>query len=214
MRIVCISDTHDQHEKVVVPDGDVLIHAGDHACHRTAIPESTIRFNDWLGKLPHRYKVVIAGNHDTLFEQQPYLARSLITNAVYLEDSGIDFGGLVFWGSPYTPFWDHWAFGVRIEDNIKWHWDRIPYNTNVLITHGPPFRILDKNILGTHNVEGGHAGCMQLRSRVSVLRDNNLLVLHVFGHIHEGYGRDGIFVNASQVDERNNMKNKPIVVDI
>lgn len=210
MKIVCISDTHDNHEQVNVPDGDILIHAGDFTCHKEPIIQKTIDFNNWLGKLPHKYKVVIAGNHDTLFEKNPYLARSLITNAVYLEDSGITIDGLNIWGSPYTPFWADWAFNVKPFELLIDHWKLIPENTDVLITHGPPYGICDLNVLGTHTVEGSHCGDRFLLEEKMRLK----LKLHVFGHIHEGYGKNGINVNAAQVDAFNNLKNKPIIIDL
>jgi hypothetical protein len=101
-RIVCISDTHGLHRKVTVPESDLLIHAGDFM--RTGISlEEIADFNDWLGEQPHRYKIVVAGNHDLLFEMTPDNAMEHLTNAVYLENEGIVLGGVTFWGSPMTP---------------------------------------------------------------------------------------------------------------
>jgi len=89
MRIVCISDTHSLHRRIPeIPDGDVLIHAGD--CLGAGTLDNVEDLNDWLGTLPHRHKIVIAGNHDWVFQEAPKLARDLLTNAVYLEDSGIE----------------------------------------------------------------------------------------------------------------------------
>jgi 3',5'-cyclic AMP phosphodiesterase CpdA len=86
VRIICISDTHGQHAGLRVPDGDILIHAGDFMTYGNA-PREIIDFNAWLGRQPHTHKIVIAGNHDRLFESHPMPARALITNGVYLEDS-------------------------------------------------------------------------------------------------------------------------------
>jgi predicted phosphohydrolase len=101
MRLVLISDTHQRHDRLVVPDGDVLVHAGDFSTRGGV--EEVARFNAWLGTLPHKHKVVIAGNHDFLFEREPVLARSMLTNATYLEDSGVTIEGVRFWGSPWQP---------------------------------------------------------------------------------------------------------------
>jgi 3',5'-cyclic AMP phosphodiesterase CpdA len=87
VRIVCISDTHGQHARLSVPDGDVLVHAGDFMAFGDA-PKEVVDFNHWLGKQPHRFKVVIAGNHDLMFERHPGAAKELLSNAIYLENSG------------------------------------------------------------------------------------------------------------------------------
>jgi predicted phosphohydrolase len=86
--VVCLGDTHGLHRKVAVPEGDLLIHAGDFM--RTGILlEEIVDFNDWLGEQPHPHKIVVAGNHDLLFETAPDKARRQLTNAVYLENDGI-----------------------------------------------------------------------------------------------------------------------------
>src|ERR1044071_5799984 len=87
MRIVCISDTHSRHDQIEVPPGDVLVHAGDSTM--VGRVEEIAKFDHWLGRLPHPHKILIAGNHDWLFEKEPSLAESLITNAVYLRDSSV-----------------------------------------------------------------------------------------------------------------------------
>jgi len=99
VRIVCISDTHGQHAKLSVPAGDVLIHAGDFMPFGDT-PKEIVDFNHWLGKQPHRFKVVIAGNHDLMFERHPGAAKEMLSNAIYLENSGTELLGLKFWGFP------------------------------------------------------------------------------------------------------------------
>ena len=153
MRIICISDTHGQHASLRVPDGDILIHAGDFMTYGNA-PREIIDFNAWLGRQSHRNKIVIAGNHDRLFESHSMPARALITNGVYLEDSGIEVEGLKFWGSPVQPPFNNWAFNVQRGAPIRRHWDKIPMWTDILVTHGPPFGILDQSRPMTD-----HLGC-------------------------------------------------------
>src|SRR5580658_3578813 len=99
LRIVCISDTHGQHAKLHLPEGDILVHAGDFMAFGDK-PREVTDFNQWLGKQTHRHKVVIAGNHDWMFERHPGAAQALLTNAIYLENSGTEIEGLKFWGSP------------------------------------------------------------------------------------------------------------------
>lgn len=97
MKLVCISDTHSMHWRIPeVPAGDVLIHAGDSLGQGTL--ENIEDFNDWLGTLPHRYKIVVAGNHDSAFQDEPEQARRVLSNAIYLEDNGVEIDGVRFWG--------------------------------------------------------------------------------------------------------------------
>jgi Icc-related predicted phosphoesterase len=210
MKIVCISDTHTKHRQLTLPKGDVLVHAGDITYNGDE--ESISGFNTWLGEQDFKYKVIIAGNHDWLFEREPAKARSLITNAIYLQDSGVEIEGLKFWGSPIQPWFLDWAFNRRRGNDIEAHWKLIPDDTDVLITHGPPMSILDK--VGTDD-HYHWLGCWDLHRHVTVRIKPKL---HVFGHIHSGYGkevRDGtIFVNASQVDEMYTLENEPIVVEV
>lgn len=207
MRVVLISDTHGKHRQFEIPDGDVLIHAGD--IMTRGWDGSEVRdFNDWLGSLPHPHKIVIAGNHDWLFEKHRS-TKNLITNATYLQDSGVEIDGFKFWGSPVQPEFMGWAFNRKRGEDIKRHWDLIPDRTDVLITHGPPAGFRDWTRLGNESL-----GCRNLRDAVARIKPK----LHVFGHIHGGYGEDHDgdvhFVNASLVDEAYRPVNKPIVVDL
>lgn len=206
MRIVCISDTHNKHNYIDVPDGDILIHAGDFSSYGK-LNEIT-SFNEWLGGLNHKHKVIIAGNHDLLFEDDPNLASSLITNAIYLQDSGIKIEGLNFWGSPVSPRFYDWAFNKNRGEEIKAYWNLIPKNTDILITHCPPYDILDKTFL-EENV-----GCVDLAKKILEIKPK----LSVFGHIHQSYGKiekNGItYVNASMLNEAYKPVNKAIVIDL
>ena len=208
LRVVCISDTHGQHAKLSVPDGDVLIHAGDFMAFGDT-PKEIIDFNQWLGKQPHQHKVVIAGNHDSMFERHPAAARELLGNAIYLENSATEFAGLKIWGSPVQPEFNNWAFNVARGAAIRRYWKMIPANTDVLVTHGPPFGVLDKA-----HPSSAHLGCEELAKAVEQIKPR----LHVFGHIHGGHGlssgKDTQFVNASVVNEAYRLVHEPQVVEI
>jgi predicted phosphodiesterase len=212
VRIVCLSDTHNRHDQLRIPDGDLLIHAGDATMHGTA--EEVAAFDTWLAAQPHRHKLLVAGNHDFLFQQRPRVARGLLKSAAYLEDSGIEIEGLRFWGSPWQPWFFDWAFNLRRGAPLREKWALIPEGTDVLVTHGPPEGILDMVGVGKAVDGHDHAGCEELREAVLRLRPR----LHVFGHIHEGYGRealDGIeFVNACNCDRLYRAVNAPLVVDL
>ena len=207
-RIVCISDTHNHHEAVRLPPGDVLVHAGD--VSGMGRPNEIEAFAKWLAVQPFAHKVLIAGNHDWLFERDNKLARSILTrccpDAVYLQDSGVEIRGLHFWGSPWQPEFCQWAFNLNRGPELTRKWALIPTETDVLITHGPPQGILDRTL------GGEDAGCEALAAELSArLRPR----LHVFGHIHEGYGvleRGGLtFVNASICTLSYKPTNAPVV---
>lgn len=205
MRIVCISDTHSRHGDVVVPDGDLLLHAGDMS--RRGQEVDIRSFDAWLGSLPHRHKVVIAGNHDFNFERSP-ASRAWISNATYLQDTRVRIEGLSIYGSPWQPRFYDWAFNLDRGPAIREMWDRIPVGTDVLITHGPPMGILDRT------ARGERVGCEELREAVRRIKPR----VHVFGHIHEDHGvhvEDGTtFVNASTCNLDYRPVQAPIVIDL
>ncbi len=188
-RIVCISDTHSLHWRLSVPDGDILIHAGD--LTNVGDIRDVYDFNDFLGELPHPHKIVIAGNHDFCFERDSQACREILTNCVYLEDEAVQIDGINFYGSPWQPWFCDWAFNLQRGPELKAKWDLIPAKTDVLITHGPPYRVLDC----TSN--GQYAGCQDLLEAIERIQPR----VHVFGHIHEGFGtlqtEHTAYINAS-----------------
>lgn len=211
-RIVAISDTHSRHEKMpALPDGDILIHAGD-ATGLGKLDEIT-EFNRWLGTLPHKHKIFVAGNHDWLFEKSPELARALMTNAIYLQDNLVEIEGLKIYGSPWQPRFFNWAFNVNRGVPIAQKWALIPYDTDVLITHGPPHGIMD-NVFDPWADTVEAVGCEELLPVVKRIKPR----AHIFGHIHAGYGQveiDGIqFINASICNEVYAPVHPPIVIDL
>jgi Icc-related predicted phosphoesterase len=205
VRLVCLSDLHSKHDRVAVPDGDLLLVAGDLTKRGTR--EQIEAVDRWLGTLPHRHKVVIAGNHDFAFEEDPG-ARAWLTHATYLQDELAVVGGVRIWGSPWQPRFFDWAFNLDRGEPLRAVWAKIPDRVDVLLTHGPPNGILDRTIRG--DLVGDH----DLRDAVFRVRPK----LHVFGHIHEGYGQevvDGVrFVNASTCTVSYVPSNPPIVVDL
>lgn len=206
MRFVAISDTHGRHSALRVPDGDVLLFAGD-MCERGTLREIE-SFADFLSSLPHKHKVVIAGNHDFPFQRTPESARAIMRSFTYLEDSGTEVEGCKIYGSPWQPEFYDWAFNLPRGKALEEIWAKIPEDTDVLITHGPPFGVLDT----TH--DGRRVGCEALAER---RRGLNLKV-HVFGHIHEGYGqqacRQCCSLNASIFDQRKKGLNAPFILDL
>jgi len=206
LRLVLLSDTHQLHREVEVPDGDIFIHAGDFTLFSESM-EAVADFNDWLGELPHRYKIVVPGNHEFFLEADPS-ERSLLSNATVLINEGTEIEGLRIWGSPVTPMYGG-AFGVSSAVDRKKLYAQIPWDIDVLISHGPPFGILD-----TAPISGSHEGCRELLDAVTRLRPK----LHVFGHIHTAYGtyqtEHTIFINAARLGLHDAADKPPFVLQI
>ena len=205
MRIVALSDTHGLQAGLEVPPGDLLLHAGD-LCSRGTL-EELAEAADWLRSLPHRHKVIIAGNHDFCLEQQPQQAQALLHGLTYLQDETISIEGLQLYGSPWQPWFHDWAFNLRRGEPLRKVWASIPEQTQVLLTHGPPHGVLDRTF------DGRLVGCEELSARLAAVRPR----LHVFGHIHEGYGQtvreDTLYLNASVCTLRYQPTQPPWVVD-
>lgn len=204
MRIVAISDVHGLYENVHIPDGDVLVVAGDLTGYGTL--DELYSFNNWIGKFNHPTKLVIAGNHNKEFETQAVIARKILSNALYLEDNGIIIEGIKFYGSPWTPNYYNWAFMLPARSKeLTDKWSKIPDDVNVLITHGPPQGILDKAY------DESKTGDPTLRRRVEELK---YLKAHIFGHIHEGYGQQPPFYNVAICNIRYEPVNPATIIDL
>ncbi len=214
MRIVCISDTHNANGQIEIPEGDLLIHSGDATI--TGTTEEIRRFNRWFSVLPHKCKIFVAGNHDWLFEREKSAARMLLDDGIiYLQDEAVEIDGLKIYGPPWQPRFFDWAFNLMRGPELAEKWVLIPDDIDILITHGPPHGILDE-VPRKFGVE--NTGCEELRKRVDEIAQLGRLKLHVFGHIHCGYGvaeHSGVrFVNASTCDEDYRPIQPPIVIDL
>lgn len=202
MKIVALSDLHgcllDS-----LPTGDILVIAGD-ICPAT---DHSIdyqkwwlehRFNLWLESLPFKDIVGICGNHDFIFQEAPFLVPELKWN--YLQQSDVIIDNIKFYGYPHTPIFYNWAFNCTTEQ-LKIICDGIPSDTNVLITHGPAYGILDC-VTESNKKLSGNLGDINITNRIKGLPN---LKLHISGHIHSGHGmikHDNIIsVNASCINE-------------
>jgi Icc-related predicted phosphoesterase len=136
-------------------------------------------FNEWLGELPHRFKLVIPGNHEFFLESDPS-KRNLISNATVLINEEVEIMGLRIWGSPTTPLYGG-AFGLSSAADRTNLYAKIPKELDILVTHGPPYGILDR-----YMANANHVGCPQLMAAVTRLKPK----LHVFGHVHGAHGTE------------------------
>lgn len=216
MKVTLISDTHSKHKQLDadLPGGELLIHAGDFMNSGYIKTEAT-EFFDWFDAIDnYDTKVLIAGNHDRIMENDPEWAQGILTGyktIEYLQDEGFALydidkdSSIRLYGSPWQPEFCDWAFNLpRNGEEMKSRWDAIPTDTDILVTHGPPF--------GYHDIPGGESirvGCEMLRYRVDEIKPK----IHVFGHVHGGYGYyfngHTHFFNASVLNERYNYTNKP-----
>lgn len=196
LKIDLISDTHTQHDKIALPGGDFLICAGDISYQGTI--KEIYTFLQWFAAQPYKHLILVPGNHDWGFEQAfgIFADECKRKNIILLNDSSVELEGIKIHGSPIQPEFCDWAFNRERGEEIRKHWDLIPEDTEILVTHGPPHGILDKT---TRNEQ---VGCMDLYHKIIQTK----VKLHVFGHIHEGFGHqylDGrTYVNASSVDGR------------
>ncbi|KEF57923.1 uncharacterized protein A1O9_05845 [Exophiala aquamarina CBS 119918] len=201
VRLVCISDTHNQTPKL--PSGDILIHAGDFSNQGTFSElQKTIR---WLQQTQCRTKILVCGNHDITCDvpfyaqhggrfhnkkiEDPQRCIDLFYSDptfIYLnheaKDVRIDFDDdthalLKVFGSPYSPAKGFWAFGYDPETASQL-WSQIPLGADLVITHAPAKGHRDR--CSTRDT----AGCDKLLAALSQVRPK----IFVCGHIHEGYG--------------------------
>ena len=209
LTILCISDTHGKHKQLILPKADIIIHCGDFTSMGY---EHEIRnFMNWYSKLNQfRYKIIIAGNHDRLFEGNGLLAKSLVPdNVIYLEDSGVEIEGKYFYGSPVQLPFCNWAFN-RPEEILEKHWKAIPDKTDILITHSPPYLIGDF-VKHDNSHPCSPSLYFEIVNRIKPLA-------HLCGHIHSGHGVKQIekttFINASNLDEEYKVAYDPVLIEI
>ena len=210
VRVACLSDTHTLLRKIRVPDAELLIVAGDFCAHGKR--GEAHNFADWIHGLPHQHKVIIAGNHDLCLQEDMGLGRRMFqeANEHYLMDREVTVLGLRIYGSPWQPAFHDWAFNLlRNGEALRTVWGRIPADLDILVTHGPPHGILDRN------AEGECVGDEVLLAEV----EKKAPRMHVFGHIHEGHGVTGwygptLFVNASICTRAYAPRNPVQVLDV
>lgn len=204
MRIACISDVHEQWKGLNIPDCDVLISSGDYSYRGK--PNIVMAFHKWLGGMPFKHIISCQGNHEvwpyTYWQEAKDIANEVAPRVHFVQEETLVLDGVKFHCSAVTPEFNHWAWNVKRGEPIRRHWDAIPDDTDVLVTHGPPFGILDRSVLRVARHTDESLGCVDLRERIKQLKK---LQMHQFGHIHGSSGIevvDGVtFINASICDE-------------
>lgn len=226
-----ISDTHTRHWEISLPGGDLCCMCGDYMGSGYNLKE-LYDFANWVReKVAPNYSHVVwvAGNHDRALESNTCMGKDMFSNmdnVHYLMNETIeldfpDKGKLRIGGTPYQPDFCHWAFNVEDSDKLDFIYDNvIEEGLNVLLTHCPPFDILDQSHLprpyfGKTGEE--RLGSIELRKKI--LSMDNPPRYHTFGHIHGDGGKhvlvgNTIFINASVCDESYKPVNPIITLDI
>ena len=212
MRLSLISDTHALHRSVKVPKCDVLIHAGDISDHGEL--SQVTDFLNWFHNQDATHKIFIAGNHELSFEDPVKMnkIREIISqhsDIIYLQDESVTIDGIKIYGTPWQPWFYNWAFNVQRGEEIAKIWAKIPEDTDILVTHGPPMGYGDQ-IYG----RGKHLGCEDLYKRILEVKPK----LVICGHIHSGHGDyqlgDDIYViNAAVLDEQYMLAYDPVTLN-
>jgi predicted phosphodiesterase len=185
MNLHIISDTHTKHRGLNLPGGEVLIHAGDFMGHGWSQDEVEDFFL-WFNGQKYKHKILIAGNHERIFEENPNRTNKLLREfpaITYLQDEGCTIDGINFYGSPWTPAFCNWAFQLHNDYEDTEIWKKIPKDTDVLITHGPAYGMLDQYEMPT----GDYSDKLGSKGLRNWIDDNNPKV-HICGHIHTGQG--------------------------
>lgn len=212
MRIVCISDTHDQNltTKFIIPDGDILVHVGD-LCAVGDEPKRFWKMGNYMSRFPHPIKLYVPGNHDRLAWDSPGEVRAIMrdygVSALFAE--GYEAQGLKFWGCGWMQPTVN-AKHSEYPGDFQELWERCPEGTDIVLSHQPPYGILDYS-----RVSGEHIGSTVLYWQINRrIRPR----YHIFGHNHSGHGVHEIagirFVNAALCDDENKPYQQPIVIEV
>ena len=212
MKIAMISDVHEQWQNIKVPACDLLISAGDYSY--LGKKNVVMNFHQWLKMQPAKHIISVQGNHEVWVEKNFHEAKEIVAEIEprikFIAEGALEIEGVKIYCSSVQPEFGGWAWNVPRGEKIKRHWDAIPDDTEILVTHGPPYGILDQIVPRATPPNGfrfgeddyHHLGCKDLRTRLGYL-DN--LKLHVFGHIHGSSGETKLggikFVNASICNE-------------
>lgn len=215
MLIAAMSDSHNRHDSLIIPECDLLLHAGD--ATGMGYEHEIRKFAQWFNKQPAKHKIFVLGNHELMFEKKLPESKQWFydecPNGIILINEEINIEGLSIWGSPWTPWFHNWAFNAVRGEEIRKHWDLIPNNIDVLITHGPAHGILDIVWDVSMSYPKERVGCFDLLDAIKRTKP----VLHFCGHIHGSHGQhheEGTsFYNVSICDELYAPTNPVTVVD-
>jgi Icc-related predicted phosphoesterase len=215
-----------EYKELILPEGDILCFTGDIMSSGYNEGE-LIHFLKWFSKQPFIYKIFIAGNHDRFLEDYSVLTEEIISNykdsgVIYLKNTSFEYEGITFYGTPYQPYFCGWAFNVPDPDKLLTIYRAIPNDVDVLLTHCPPYGILDQSHKPNYSNPTGdeHLGSIALKE---ILAEKNLTKTQprvvAFGHIHGDGGKqiqlgDTLYINASLCDENYDPVNDIVTIEL
>ena len=205
-RIVACSDTHTKHLDLQIPEGDVFIFAGDFEIRNWY---DVFEMSEWLGELPHKNVVAIFGNHDFTEEYEIDKMKAMFGRVNLLFNEFINVDGFKIWGSPYSPYFNDWAW-MQPDNMLKEIWDTIPLETEIIVTHTMPYGILDGVLPRMQSV-----GSLTLKDAIKRVKP----YIQIGGHLHEqGYQNyfDGKtnYYNVAVLDEQYKLVNPCTIIDV
>lgn len=210
MKALIMSDTHGKHHELQVPKKgfSVVIHTGDFS---NGSEESTDNFLVWYSEIKCKHKILISGNHDWFSYHSPdkFKLKCSLLGIIYLVDTSVNIGDIKFHGSPWvTKFYD-WAF-MDYDSDLAKVWDKIPLDTDVLLTHGPAYKKLD---LTADFCNAGSTTLLEYIQRIPNIK------YHIFGHIHEGHSKElkaeGVrYINACSMNRQYRIAQQPRIINI
>lgn len=206
MKIVTASDTHGKHRGLNIPKGDIFIFAGDFEI-KTDYDLKEMR--DWLNSLDFKEIITIFGNHDFTDNIQYNVLKKFFGKKIkYLCNNYTEVNGLKIWGSSYSPRFMDWGW-MKFDSELKEIWDKIPIDTDIVVTHCPCYGILDKTLPRDESV-----GSFTLKQKIKEIQPK----IHICGHIHEGYGQytdyKTDYYNVSVLDEMYKLINEPTIIEV
>lgn len=210
IRIVAISDTHNRYNNLIIPKCDIIISIGDYSFQGK--DWEVKKFHEWLNKQDAEHIISVQGNHELGVEENWNESKQVALEACpkvhFIDEGSLEIEGIKIWCSAITPYFGGWAWNRHRGEDIQRHWDKIPSDTNILCTHGPPYGILDQAY-----TDGNNLGCYQLLWKVKKINPK----YHLFGHIHGSHGNkkvgDTKFYNVSICDEQYMPSNPVTVID-
>ena len=202
IRVVVLGDTRERHNEVTVPPGDILIHTGDFSLLGRNL-NAVVDFNAWLGRLPHKHKIVVYGDQELPLDSDPSM-RGIIRNARVLLNQFVEIEGLRIWGAAAAPLYSPSSADANHRQRL---FEKIPPAIDILITHGPPLGILD--CPPGEMVHAGHPEVLEAAKRAQPC-------FHLFGHVQGAYGtrkiRRTTFVNACLCEPGGVLSQEPVVL--
>jgi Icc-related predicted phosphoesterase len=207
LKLIAIGDSHRQHWNIKIPKCDIFIFAGDAEIDSLLALHD---FNDWLGTIKATYRIVVGGNHDRYLE---FIGKEeckrLLTNCIYLENESVSILGLKIWGSPFSPLFNDWSF-MKHDNDLKEIWDKIPLDTNIVVTHTMPYGIFDTVLPREERV-----GSITLRDKVKEMQPK----IFIGGHLHLSGGQKYTdyktdYYNVSLLDDSYQLVNQPTTINI